>query len=530
MPQLRWSLERITVALIVAALLLGGMIAPGQAALAQDGAESPFPQEVLATGAIDISILATGMVELDPSTGTHLTLERVTIQPDTVFGPFTSMSPTLIAAETGAFLTEDERGFMAHVRAPFQTVLPSASTVTWTVSDVTTFFRLSLADAPTSPAEGVEVHAIASLKVDELPAGAAQLFLATAAVGTDAGSVRIDHLGPVGLSVQTGSMDLLSPSGLEGTLETGSSMFFPNSMALDILGTNGADATALIFGVVDAAANPAIQASLFNHDCRNPNVECTPPGTSLGNGESWHTPTASLTLRGSTNTDSNVWIAGRELKLEFTYTNRSQEHVAFVVSPASFRVTDDQGTSWSLSGGYERTFELDPGESDLMTIRLKPPTNGGVGTTLIEVAEFGDIEAAQWQGQVEASQATTPGLPLAFGETWGTSTADLNVHARKSTDATELNGSLTVDMTYTNTGIEPVAFSVNPASIVVEFVIGGRLTGETNRSVDIALDPGESITVSLRFRAQPGRTEGDITVRVSRFGDIEDAQWSGPIG
>lgn len=497
MPHRRSLLFRI----LIAALVLGPL---GRTTASAQG-DAALPVAVFAERGVDLAVVAAADAELAAGAGTHLTLERVTVPTETEFGPFAPTTPTLVAVEQGAFVSEDDRGFLARVDAPFQTVLAPPTAVTWTTSEATSLLLLSLDEPAAFPeAAGIERETIASLPAPQLPEGAVTFFVASVGIQPNSASVRVDHTGPVGLSIRSGRVEVLSPSGLEGALETGASMIFPAGAPLDLLGSAGEEASAVIFGVVERAAPETILQATVTDICRNLGIACTDPGTTLANGETWQGPTGTLTMLGSTGSDPGTWVAGPQLRLELTYRNTGENAVDFSVDPTTISVTSDDGQAWYPTGSAHR-FQLEPGESDQMVVRVSPPADVGPGQVQITVTDFGDIDHAQWQGTTEAATTTAPGTMLAFGDTWVTESADLTLSVGP-TRGTSTAGDVEVTLAYVNKRNEPVEFTVNPTSIAAEFEVGGRLTTTQTRLVDFDLAPGEVGTITLESKIPTGRT------------------------
>jgi hypothetical protein len=511
-------------------LALSGMVTM-PAARAQDGSAQAYPLGIVGGDGLDIAVLGMSTVDLGEASGTHLTLERVSVQPETVFQPRSAPEPALIVAESGSVLSEDERGFFSRKTAPFQTAITAGDASSWTASEPMTFLRLSMTEKPPAPSatEGVEVEVIASLVTNQVPAGAATFYIATASLAPTMSSVRLDQTGHTGVFVREGTVEVLSPSGLEGTLETGSSIIFPQSMPMNLLGTAGTEATALLFGITESPDASSLLTATVVDTCRNRQTSlCTPAGSALANGESWIFGDGSLTLNASTG-GSETWVTNSEMRLDLVYVNEGASEVTFSVPAESITVAYESGEVWTLQDGTDRAFGIKPGGSDTMTLTFTPPEGAGEGIVVVSVPEFGGVSGARWQGVVETMTITPPEAMLAFGDPWMSETAHMTIDIRPATasESDQPERDIALDVTYTNIGSVDEVMTVSPSNFSVMYSAGGRWTSPS-KAATARVEAGETQSFTFIYRGQPGRTQGDITVLVRELAGIEDARWEGP--
>lgn len=259
-------------ALLAIGLLPAGGHAATVTAIQESGAAEPIV--VLDEAGVELSVVGSVLVRLDAAGETYLTLERITIGEGETFGPLAPTSPELIVMDAGALQQQDERGFWARMEAPYQMALSPGDQVAWSAASETNLLRVQLTDAmPNDIAfEGVTVERVAQFRLDEVPAGPIQIFVGQASVSARSGGARLEQDGSLGIVVESGSLDLVSPSGLEGTLGEGQSALYSDGAPIEILGTSDNDsAEALLVGV--SPSERPIEASVAI-TCQNGESTC----------------------------------------------------------------------------------------------------------------------------------------------------------------------------------------------------------------------------------------------------------------
>lgn len=231
--------------------LAGTPASHGAAASSAQETDSSAPFVVVESDGADIALIGSATIERHASGGAYLTLDRITIAGDATIEMSAAAEPELIVMVRGEILEQDERGFWTRIEAPRQVALGAGATVRWQAARDTTLLRLRLTGAPPeerAPA-GSEIERVARFRLDAPPTGPVRMFIAEASFSRS-GSARIEHADPVGIAVVGGALDLVSPSGLEGTLGAGQSALYPAEAAIVVTGTSeDADAQALLVGV-----------------------------------------------------------------------------------------------------------------------------------------------------------------------------------------------------------------------------------------------------------------------------------------
>ena len=271
MSRIRASRLSLLMLLVTCLLLVVGQAAP-EAAMQESGKVEPIV--VLDEAGVEVSIIGSTTMQPREAAGAYLTLERLSIEEGATLGPMTPVSPDLIVIERGALQEQDERGFWKRMEAPYQIPLEPGVAVTWSATQATSLLRLRLTEAGPDDAafNGIEVERVAQFRLDALPEDIVHMFIAEASISSQSGGARLEHDGSLGIVVESGALDLVSPSGLEGTLGEGQSALYPDGAPIGILGSSdNSSAEALLVGV--SASDRPIEASVAIA-CQNGESPC----------------------------------------------------------------------------------------------------------------------------------------------------------------------------------------------------------------------------------------------------------------
>lgn len=221
----------------------------------------------------DIAVQPLGAGELDsaitaPST---LLLERVVLPPRGGVESRTVEAAELLYVESGTLRLIDGLGLTSTVEGGSGAQLRAGATYSARNggSGDVSFLRLSLtaegsAATPAVPqmatpvvedgSAGVVVTALAELFLPEIPEAPMTLFLdrATWKSGVDSGPYTQN--GPIGMLVESGTLTISSPSGIDGELSEGNPVLLPADQELRTRNDGDSDAVALLFGVIPSGS------------------------------------------------------------------------------------------------------------------------------------------------------------------------------------------------------------------------------------------------------------------------------------
>lgn len=262
--------RRVSSLVISVIVVVLGVLANSVISLAQDATPQATDAEQLFTAeGIDAPILAQADLGDVDISGGMLVLERIEIPANAQLAPRTTLAPELLYVETGTLALQDDFGFATLVMVGNEISINAGTTYTIGNQGVepVELLRLRLADdaatagatpsdltatpMATPVAAGVEPTVLISVPVEMFASDAIMIFLASAtfAAGTETGEQG--DAGPIGLYVEDGSLQVVSPSGIEGTVSAGQGVGLPAETPLQASADDG-EATALIVGVVES--------------------------------------------------------------------------------------------------------------------------------------------------------------------------------------------------------------------------------------------------------------------------------------
>ena len=239
-----------------------------------------------------------------------LRLERVTFIPGAEMPMRSVPGLELLVVEDGDLLAADNFGFESPLSEGSAVAFRAGTTYSLRTdeSSLASLLRLSLAPtegiatpvAATASAAGAtpvsdgssEITVLIEAEIAELPANTGTLFLArsTWAPGADTGPYT--QPGPVGLVVESGTLLVTSPSGMEGQFAAGKSVLLPAETPLRARNGSDESAIALLAGV--AGADGALIAPITPTPTSTPEPTATVPPTSTPIPTPTLEPTATL--------------------------------------------------------------------------------------------------------------------------------------------------------------------------------------------------------------------------------------------
>lgn len=206
---------------------------------------------------IDVTPLAVGTIDQLPPDAMVLRLERVTVPAGDELATRTPSAPELLFGEFGTATIVDAFGLSAPLSAGGQAMLTAGSAYTLrnTSSGPATLLRLGLGSAATDPAAQVLLES----QLSAAPAAPARLVLALSSwqPGSDTGAYTA--VGPIGLLLNSGTLTISSPSGLEAPLGPGQGLIFPAGVPQRERNAGSEPAQALLIAVAPMG-QPAVAA------------------------------------------------------------------------------------------------------------------------------------------------------------------------------------------------------------------------------------------------------------------------------
>ena len=227
-------IRSLTVWLMILTLTLGSS-ALGATAQQDDASDPLFEAD-----GVDATSLAQADIG-DLESGATLLLELIELAPETELPTHRTTSPELLYTLGGAVTFQDNFGFASVVDASQVVSLNAGTeyTISNAESEAGRLLRLRLAGgadatADATPAAGADdagttVLMQAPLNGIELEGG--RLFLGRAQFGAGSDSGEQAHAGPLGIYVDSGTLNVVSPSGLVGAIDAGRAVSLPAARA-----------------------------------------------------------------------------------------------------------------------------------------------------------------------------------------------------------------------------------------------------------------------------------------------------------
>lgn len=284
-----------------------------------------------------------------------------------------------------------------------------------------------------SPVADSDSEVLLSQPMADPVSGPVELFIAQAVFEPGATSGELAHAGPLGLVIESGALDVLSPSGIVGQLSEGAAVVLPETAPLVATNSGTSDTSVLFAGVVASGETllsgitptpaptvpppPTLEPTATSEPTEAPEPTPTPipsptpapteiptptpmpiteSGTILQMGETWDGGDASMNVQ-----VSGTWYAG--LYIEMSYRNLSSSRVDFLVPDGFLAVHDDLRLPWgSNSEGDELTGQrviLDPDETLVHSWSIYPPDinfEDYSANVFITFRNFGTIPDAKW--------------------------------------------------------------------------------------------------------------------------------------
>lgn len=391
----------------------------------------------------------------------HLLFERITLGQNAKLPARTTVSPEVLFVESGAVSIEDSFGFATETgEGQTLTFNPDVTyELTNTGSQDAVVYRLSISGtseaAAASPVAGAaaatpvsgraETIILIDREVQDLPTGDSTLFIADATFAPGAKSGEYSHTGPFGIFVQSGTLSVLSPSGVTGQLKENAGVVLPTNAPFIASNTSDSDASVLLVGVavanapvvdeVTAVPTPTIEPTATTAPTQTPVPTPTiaptntpiptpttaPTSTPKPSPTSEPSPTPAptampVTKEGTILQLSQTWLgngAQMTLTLEgdscctfaLIYKNTSDQRVDFDLPPNGVvRMYDDSRNNWDWSSADPNMsgtrIILNPGETSSWRLRFSYPnginSNSYSANVFIVFDTFGVITDAKW--------------------------------------------------------------------------------------------------------------------------------------
>jgi hypothetical protein len=252
---------------VIFVLALGSLFGASGSGAAQggSGAVSGLPK------GIGIQELAAGEVDASATAPGTLTLERVTLPAGAGLASRQVAAADVLYVEHGTLTLVDSLGLTstlteeqgAHLRAGaiYETRNDGSEAVsilrlslTGTVASATPVVSPMATPVVGNGTDDVVVTSLAEFSLATIPASPATLFLdrATWESGVDSGPYT--QTGPIGVLVESGTLTISSPSGIDGELSEGNAVLLPADQELRTRNDGDGDAVALLFGVIPSGS------------------------------------------------------------------------------------------------------------------------------------------------------------------------------------------------------------------------------------------------------------------------------------
>lgn len=438
----------------------------------------------------------------------HLILERITLGQNVKLPARSTISPEVLFVESGAISIEDSFGFATETGEGQTLTFNPDSTyeLTNSGSQDAVVYRLSISgtsNAVASPAAGaaaatpvvgmMETVILIDREVQDLPTGDSTLFIADATFAPGTMSGEYAHTGPLGIYVKSGTLSVLSPSGVTGQLKENAGVVLPTNAPFVASNASDSDVSVLLVGIAGTDApilaevtpipTPTIEPTATtaptptiaptNTPIPTPTVAptntpiptpttaptstpkpsptpepsptpaptaipVTKEGTILQLGQTWQTENALLTLSGEPE------YYGVLIKL--VYQNTSSSRIDVAIPSGVINTYDDQRESWKV---YDNKLAgdrliLDPGESRAYQLGFNKPSGDSYSANVfIAITGLSDVSSAKWGFTFDKGRILTI-PPNAVDPTSGV-TSDKNQTASNDAPAAATTGK-TVDI------------------------------------------------------------------------------------
>lgn len=218
---------------------------------------------------VSFELITSGSAAVPDSIGeSHLALQRIVLEEDNELTPQTTGSgdvlmPDLLVIEQGTVTLRDEIGLVTTLTAGDSLSIAGGSSYTLRNNgedDVTILrlgaFSTSEQTSSDADAEGTEVLASGPLagSLGKPLLNQFTLFLGRATFQPGTSIPGFTHDGPFGLYIEEGSLNITGPSGIEGTVSSGSGVVIPAKQPHAEHNASDAPVTALIFGFLPEEA------------------------------------------------------------------------------------------------------------------------------------------------------------------------------------------------------------------------------------------------------------------------------------
>lgn len=384
-------IRSVTTWLMMLMLILGS----GTFSTLAQGDTSAGGGALFSADGIDSAILAQADLA-DADAGATLLLELLEVAPDNELPPHQTTSPELFYVLGGVVTFQDDFGFVSAIDAGRVVTLHAGTAYTLSNADSETgrLLRVRLAGdaaatlvATPAPGDGDSTTILMRAPLEDFEPEGARIYLGRAQFGANTDSGDQSHSGPLGIYVEHGAVNVVSPSGLVGAIDAGRAVNLPAETPLRA-STGDSETVAFITGVSGLEGEPFTRIWT--------EADGTAPNSVLESGQTWQTRKAELTVE--------IIPYPLLTRFAFTYTNIGDTAAEVQFDRNQITVTDDRGGEWTNPyATCEPTQVLDPGESISCRLQLKPPdgTDRGPLVVTIHVGAFGAIQDATWQTEID---------------------------------------------------------------------------------------------------------------------------------
>ena len=247
-------------------------------AMAQEGTPAVPPSsatQLFAVDGIDAPVVASAPVADASSIDGALLLERLELPAGASQSPRTTASAELYYVESGALSIQDAFGFGTTIPAGNALPLNAGTTVTLANrgAEPAVVLRLRLSDGVAAASDATDGEAtpvdltagttqgadeiaptvLVQMPVSGLSLDSGQVFLSRATFSPGSATGEQGHAGPIGIYVESGALNVVSPSGFQGTIGAGQGVSLPAETPLQA-STVDSEAMVLIVGIGAADA------------------------------------------------------------------------------------------------------------------------------------------------------------------------------------------------------------------------------------------------------------------------------------
>jgi hypothetical protein len=364
--------------LILSVAMILGIAIPfaalGGRASAQNNA-SPVAGASLALPGVTTRLVATGDVKFSGLAEPRLQLEQIDLSSGNELAEHEATGSELIVVAAGAVDIADSFGFSSSYAAGESVSIAAETAYTLAASDAeeARVYRLAVvgteATAGSSNAGASPVAEESSMLIDapiKVSRSEVTIFLAELSWSAGTSSGQLDHSGPLGVYVETGSLKIVSPSGITGNVKAGKSVVLPASAPLIASNGGNGEAVALVAGVSlapDALLVPFIPTP-------------TPTATSTSTATPTPTATATYTATATSTPSPTPTVAPTNTAIPTSTPSPTATPVPVKPGSTLYKATKaKEYEKLTMSGGWQifQSMIVNNGSGGIITLPYAPP-------------------------------------------------------------------------------------------------------------------------------------------------------------